>query len=526
MGTIAEKLAYLNDTKTALRKAINDAGGYLTVDDTFRSYAGEWLREKSATLSIDFWCERFITRRQGSLAPFAIGSGIVNFTRSTVGGRFNEYGLYVTAAIDAWRSDHDPASLTTSSSTASFDSSVASFELPSGHAFFVGDLFRATAIAGSVWGVVMARSATSVVVHVRNSNATGSASSWTCIKPLGLLIEEARTNLLLQSGNPETAIWTLESVSLGVAISGPSGKETPVYETGSSAFFRLRPQAISVAAGVSYTYTFTIKKLGRRYLYIRTQARTMANENIGFDLDIIATTFVPSGWTASISKVSSDIYKITATCTASSSNSIIHGVLPSSTPITSNSLSTYLGDPTQGFIYISGQLEAGAFPTSYIPTEASQVTRAADVASVNTLSPWYNASEGTLYFEGSSFGLGSSSTSYGVALTDGTGNEVIAIRRNATGFGAAIIDGGVTQASFAPAYTNALLTKIALAYKANDFAISKDGATPLTDSSGTIPTVDRLNIGSTGTGTSFNNGHIRSLRYWSRRDMPIQEMTA
>lgn len=34
MGTIADKRVYLDDTKTALRKAINDAGGYLTVDST------------------------------------------------------------------------------------------------------------------------------------------------------------------------------------------------------------------------------------------------------------------------------------------------------------------------------------------------------------------------------------------------------------------------------------------------------------------------------------------------------------
>jgi hypothetical protein len=45
------------------------------------------------------------------------------------------------------------------------------------------------------------------------------------------------------------------------------------------------------------------------------------------------------------------------------------------------------------------QLELGAFATSVIPTTTTALTRAADVASVNTLSPWYNQTEGSVYVE-------------------------------------------------------------------------------------------------------------------------------
>lgn len=39
MGTISQKLTYLNDTKGLLKEAINDVGGELTDESTFRSYA-------------------------------------------------------------------------------------------------------------------------------------------------------------------------------------------------------------------------------------------------------------------------------------------------------------------------------------------------------------------------------------------------------------------------------------------------------------------------------------------------------
>ena len=41
MGTIAEKLTYLNDTKQELKEAINNLGGSITSETTFREYAQE-----------------------------------------------------------------------------------------------------------------------------------------------------------------------------------------------------------------------------------------------------------------------------------------------------------------------------------------------------------------------------------------------------------------------------------------------------------------------------------------------------
>ena len=62
--------------------------------------------------------------------------------------------------------------------------------------------------------------------------------------------------------------------------------------------------------------------------------------------------------------------------------------------------------PTAGSLTVTvsgsvtkAQLEEGAFPTSYIPTTSSTVTRAADVASIGgaDFSSFYNQSEGTIF---------------------------------------------------------------------------------------------------------------------------------
>jgi hypothetical protein len=64
----------------------------------------------------------------------------------------------------------------------------------------------------------------------------------------------------------------------------------------------------------------------------------------------------------------------------------------------SGATGTYYADGINGFQYSCIQYEVGGFPTSYIPTTTSAVTRSADLASMTgvNFSSWYNQSEGTI----------------------------------------------------------------------------------------------------------------------------------
>jgi len=172
------------------------------------------------------------------------------------------------------------------------------------------------------------------------------------------------------------------------------------------------------------------------------------------------------------------------------------------------------------------QLELGAFATSVIPTTTTALTRAADVASVNTLSPWYNSVEGTLYFEGLTV-----ATTAGLAtLQDGSVAEYMRLARGLSKLNGVVSTAAGTQAdiySVADVPLNTVF-KGALAVKANDFAISLNGATPVTDTSGAMPSAaNQLNIG-LGKYLGYINGYVRRITYYPRRlaNADLQAITA
>ena len=162
----------------------------------------------------------------------------------------------------------------------------------------------------------------------------------------------------------------------------------------------------------------------------------------------------------------------------------------------------------------------GAFATSYIPTSASQVTRAADVASVNTLSPWYNSVAGTLYAEYDAYAP-LSGAAFGVAvLNDGTAsNRAYLFLGGGTAAPSFVVtSAGAAQANIGNSAISANTTaKTAGAYAVNDFAIATNAGTVATDASGALPVgLSKLDLGGFLSGT-FLNGHLRRITYYPRR---------
>jgi len=176
------------------------------------------------------------------------------------------------------------------------------------------------------------------------------------------------------------------------------------------------------------------------------------------------------------------------------------------------------------------QTELGAFATSVIPTTAATATRSADSAVVTPISSFYNQAEGTLFAEASFSAVGANSNRAVFAASDNSvDNRNYILFDNAQQFIAT--NASAAQASIDAGTITTSGSKVAAAYKQDDFAASLNGAAAVTDTLGTPAlALTHLTIGrrfSTDSSQVILNGCIAKLAYWPRRlsNSLLQQLT-
>jgi hypothetical protein len=215
---------------------------------------------------------------------------------------------------------------------------------------------------------------------------------------LGLEIEEPRTNLILRSEEFDTAAWSgvATGVEANTAVS-PDGTldADKVYE-GTGSNFQNRFQSVAQTAT---TYAFSVyAKKGQTDRFVMFAGSPQALLWIDMTTwSVFASTNVVS---SSITAVGNGWYRCTLVYTNTSASSFQTGV--NLVQVGTTNTVSYTGNGFSGIYIWGAQLEASAFATSYIPTVASQVTRAADSASMTgaNFSSWFRKDEGTIYIEG------------------------------------------------------------------------------------------------------------------------------
>jgi hypothetical protein len=205
---------------------------------------------------------------------------------------------------------------------------------------------------------------------------------------LGLLIEQQSTNLVTYSEQFNNAVWTKTNATITAnTIIAPDGTLTgdKLVETATTDLHGVA--IVAATLGVTHTFSVYAKAAERTQVAIQTSNVTVAY----FDL---STGVVISGAGSSIQSVGNGWYRcsVTATYGTSAASSIFTAASGSATTT---------GNGFNGIYIWGAQLEALAFPTSYIQTVASQVTRAADSASMTgtNFSSWYNQDQSTMYIE-------------------------------------------------------------------------------------------------------------------------------
>jgi hypothetical protein len=353
----------------------------------------------------------------------------------------------------------------------------------------------------------------------------------------GLLIEEARTNLLERSAEFDNAYWTKFRSSVTAnsttAPDGTASADTLVEDTSTNTHNVYRPITHSGAAS-TVTYSMFAKQKERPRVQFdliaivgsdSTGVRCTFNLSNGTAGSVFGTqtgTGSAGTGTASITNVGNGWYRCSLTLVPTA------GITPTSNQIyvsTDNgTTSNYTGDNTSGLYIWGAQLEAGAFLTSYIPTTSAAVTRSADSAIVTPISSFYNASEGTLFAEASRY----QTTSNSKFLTFVRGSDVlfnVVLETNATAPTTSqriSVTDSTAQAAIGVAGAVAgTIYKMAGVYKTDDFQFAQDGTLGTADTSGTVPTgITRMGVGTLTSDTTnqfFLNGYIRKIAYYPKR---------
>jgi hypothetical protein len=322
---------------------------------------------------------------------------------------------------------------------------------------------------------------------------------------LGLLIEEARTNL-----NPyseENSQWTGQgtappTVDADVTFDNIRGVST-TFTTGSVVGYagsrgtHQTGNKFPIVNGTTYTASVMVK----------TSRMLTAGEGIR-----VYVTGAYGDWAIDIT--SADDYttpirkEATAVATATGDDYFV--VYPNTGPITSD-LIVYIGQM---------QFEAGAKATSYIPTTGAAATRAADVCSTTDVS-WARSTSGTFYVESKRSTVLTGQANYRFALSDGSANNLIAIYSSNASSLFNYKKAGVNQFSIGstPLDADDVFNKDAAAYAENDGARVRDGGAPATDASGTMlaeGVLSEFAVGGRVLSNSFN-GHLKTIKYWNVR---------
>jgi len=223
----------------------------------------------------------------------------------------------------------------------------------------------------------------------------------TTLESLGLLIEEARTNLILRSEEFDNASWSKTRLNATPVIANdtvaPNGLTTAdrlVEDNTTGA--HLIQQTPTIVNTTVYTLSIFAKvppSNARTQFHLVGGATTLYGKLFDLSAGTVATdqvSGVSDATSGTIKAYPDGWYRCSITFTSDGTSGNMQVRLY-------NGADSYLGDNASGIYIWGAQLETGAFPTSYIPTVASSVNRTADSASMTgtNFSSWFNALEGT-----------------------------------------------------------------------------------------------------------------------------------
>lgn len=336
-----------------------------------------------------------------------------------------------------------------------------------------------------------------------------------------LLLEPQRTNLALQSEAFDDVAWTKNNaptITTNIAVS-PNGTTTADgIKADDGLNYKTISQTKTVSANSTLTFSIFVKKVVSETFYggfnIYFTGGT-AKICYGIVNAVNGTITIASSTITPITSVVSfgDYWRICCIATDNGSNTSVK--IDYYATLSQNGTTLNTGTGSVRTIW-GAQLEVGAYPTSYIPTTTSAVTRNQDSFVKTGISDLINSVEGVFFVETSA--LFNDTVNRRISLSDGTVNNRIIISYTATANTIRIINqvASTITYDFSYAIPNSLnFAKIAFKYQQNNFKVFVNGVLVNTSLTGITNSANVLNTLSSNDPTANPFlGNIKQLQLY------------
>jgi len=194
--------------------------------------------------------------------------------------------------------------------------------------------------------------------------------------PLGLLVEEARTNLLTQSSDMTHSDWSRnQSLNVTGGQADPAGGTDAVTlnDNNASGAGALQQDVATGTAGTTYTGSIWVKRTASAASEFRLRIKGAGESNSNCVVDTL--NGVVTGTYAKIEEINSDWMRVSVSTTLVGNVDVQLFVFPAHSGSYGGA---YDVSATGSHIVYGPQIEEGEAATSYIPTGSTSLTRTAD----------------------------------------------------------------------------------------------------------------------------------------------------
>lgn len=348
----------------------------------------------------------------------------------------------------------------------------------------------------------LVKSAGSGVARFTHNPLTGQS--------LGLLIEQSVTNTLTYSEQMNDASWGKSNVTItSNAAVAPDGTTTAdrLVITSTSPTLDTRycfGKGNGIGGGNPVTLSVFVKKDTARYFNMGFHNYGGYTAYVNFDLDLGTYTitgvhpfYVSSS--AAIEAFPNNWYRVSFSVGSDQGGNISFFASSNSAIVPT--------DGTSGVFLWGAQCEQLTFPTTYIPTVASSVTRAADTVSISgtNFSSWYSQDKGTILYSYRTIDTEPSAYSVLWELRNSGTRRLFGYHNNSS-YGTFSPSGGGVIGGYSTPSTY-VLNKAASAYSSTTVTSTANGANPGTGSYTLTAAQDSILFGS---GTDSSQTHCVS----------------